>query len=52
MPIWMPKGKNSITPMALAPYAGQLEVMKGLATRNANLYAESKYSVTPMALAT
>ena len=43
--------KASMTPMALATQAGQLEVMKDLTGRNANLDAEGRYSMTPMALA-
>ena len=41
-----------MTPMALAAYPGQLEVVPDLAARNADSGAKEKDSRTPMALAT
>merc|ERR1712048_360049 len=40
-----------MTPIALAALEGQLDVVKELAARNANLEAKVKYGKTPIALA-
>ena len=45
------EGRISMTPMAPAAYADQLEVVQALAARDANLDDETKDSMTPMALA-